>query len=79
MQFAVDKNQSRIHIDEAIVGEEYYCPCCGETYIERPDCFEEGKQYLKWIIDRVRSGDKGFELTLQCHPTTIYRWKKRRE
>ena len=59
--------------------QRYYCPCCGETYIERPDGFEAEKRYLKWIIDRVRSGDKEFELKLQCDPATIYRWKKQCE
>ena len=58
--------------------QRYYCPNCGEDYIERPDCFEEGMLYLKWIIDRVCSGDREFEMELQCDPATIYRWKKKR-
>ena len=59
-----------------ILLQRYYCPCCKERYVERPDCFEKGKVFLKNIIDRVRAGDKELEMILQCAPSTIYRWKK---
>lgn len=35
MIFAVDKNSKRIHIDDATVKQECYCPYCGERLIQR--------------------------------------------
>ena len=81
VMLARDGTESRMFRDEyggdhVIPLQRYYCPRCLERYIERPDCLEKGKLYLKWIIDRVRSGDKKFEMFIQCDPSTIYRWKK---
>ena len=76
-----DGTESRLFRDEygteyKVLLQRYYCPKCKERYVERPDCFEKGKKYLKWIIDKVRSGDRKFEKSLLCDPATIYRWKK---
>lgn len=65
--------------DHEVWLQKYYCSCCGERFIEKPDCFESRKLYLKWIIDRVLSGDRAFEMSLQCSPATIYRWKASRK
>ena len=35
MFFALDENNRRIHIDNAIVSESYFCPCCGRKMVLR--------------------------------------------
>lgn len=35
MQFAIDKKKNRVHIDEAIEDEEYFCPCCEGSLTQR--------------------------------------------
>ncbi|MBR3245049.1 MAG: hypothetical protein IKF90_20550 [Parasporobacterium sp.] len=35
MQFAVDSNNCRVHIDEASLYQEFYCPFCGNPMIQR--------------------------------------------
>ena len=76
-----DGTQSKKFKDESscryeVLLQRYYCPCCGERYIERPDCFMKGKQYLKSVIVRIRTGDRDFEREAQCDPATIFRWKR---
>ena len=35
MIFANDRNNNRIHIDQAVVRQEYFCPSCGALLTQR--------------------------------------------
>lgn len=35
MFFAYDKNDRRIHIDKAVKGQDYFCPCCGASLLQK--------------------------------------------
>ncbi len=35
MQFALDKNNKKVHIDNTIRSEDYFCPCCGSKMVLR--------------------------------------------
>ncbi len=35
MQIAIDSNQNRIHINDALANGLYFCPCCGNKMVQR--------------------------------------------
>lgn len=35
MFFAYDKNDRRVHIDKAVKGQDYFCPCCGASLLQK--------------------------------------------
>ena len=39
MQFAIDKNNERVNIKDAITDEEYYCPCCKSLLVQKKGTF----------------------------------------
>lgn len=55
--------------------QKFKCSQCGEYYIERPDCFEKGKQYLKFIVETIREGE---QLPKNTGPSraTLSRWRR---
>lgn len=58
--------------------QKFKCARCGEYYIERPNCFEKGKQYLKFIVETVKEGK---QLPKNTGPSkaTLSRWRKERK
>ena len=55
--------------------QKFKCSQCGEYYVERPDCFERRKQYLKVIVEKVKNGE---ELPRNTGPgkATLSRWRR---
>ena len=55
--------------------QKFKCSQCGEYYIERPDCFEKRKQYLRVVVDAIKTGD---QLPKNTGPSkaTAFRWRK---
>lgn len=39
MFFAYDKNDRRVHIDKAVKGQDYFCPCCGASLLQKKTKF----------------------------------------
>ena len=39
MQFAINKENRRINIIDAIIGEQYYCPCCKSLLVQKKGSF----------------------------------------
>lgn len=45
LPFAYDSNGSETHIDNAVKGEKYFCPICGEELVLRISKIPEGQKY----------------------------------
>ena len=70
----------RVFIDEygqkyTVYLQRFRCAGCGELFLERPDCFEKHKQYLKELVDTVHAGIR-IPAHLKPSRATYYRWIK---
>ena len=45
LRYALDKNNSIIHINDAVKGEKYKCPSCGSELLLRLSKIPEGQKY----------------------------------
>lgn len=58
MLFALDKLGKRVHIDETVLGETYFCPVCNKTVIVKKGEIRQHHFAHQGMIDERSSGER---------------------